>query len=229
MQTLCYLAQQLSRPVSWFLEEDGAISANQQVMESAREAFHRGDVGQCWKLLQSYREPDNLLDSEYRLLRLLTLISLAEQAQKEEKKPLALELLTEAEEAGETCLYDTDGLRQRRLLLQMRLQPERISELNQKLSSLDEQLFLRAQAAREAGELVRCEALLNSMEQRDTPQWAVAMAEVYFARREYAAAAKWYTQAEEALPEQTLSRLEQCFNALEDYKLAYHYACKQRK
>ena len=97
------------------------------------------------------------------------------------------------------------------------------------LPSLDDELFLRAEAAREAGDLTRSEALLGSMENRDTPEWAVTMGEIQFARKEYAAAAKWFLQGEEALPEQTLPRLEQCFEALEDYKLAYHYACKQRK
>ena len=77
--------------------------------------------------------------------------------------------------------------------------------------------------------MTRSQALLESMESRDAPCWAVAMGEVCFARQEYAAAAKWYTIAEEALPEQTVSRLEQCFEALGDYKLAYHYACKQKK
>ena len=229
MQTLCYLAQQLAKPVSWFLEEDGAISANQQVMESARKAFEEGEMERCGQFLQSYREPDSLLDGEYCLLRLLTGMALAEQAQRENKKPLALKLLMEAEEEAANCLYDTDGLRQQRLLLRMRLQPDRIPDLIKNLPSLDEQLFLRAQAARESGDFSRSEALLRSMEQQNTPQWAVALAEGYFAQQEYAAAAKWYMLAEDALPEQTLLRLEQCFNALEDYKLAYHYACKQRK
>ena len=54
------------------------------------------------------------------------------------------------------------------------------------------------------------------------------MGQVQFDRQEYAAAAKWFMEAEEAFPEQTISRLERCFEALGDYKLAYHYACKQR-
>jgi tetratricopeptide (TPR) repeat protein len=110
--------------------------------------------------------------------------------------------------------------------LKLRLQPD--EDTLAQLPSLDEELLLRAEAARKTGDLNRSEALLCSMENRDAPGWAVAMGEVCFARQEYAAAAKWYMDAEEIFPEQTLPRLEQCFEALEDYKLAYHYACKQR-
>ena len=223
MQTLRYLAGKLGKPVAWFLEEDSAISANLQVIVSARRAFSQKDWESCREILQTYQEPDDLLDQEYRLLRQETLVSLAEQAAREGKKPYALTLLAEAETCG--GLYDTT--QRRRLLLKLRLQPEEM-ELS-RLPSLDEELLLRAEAAREAGDLTRSEALLGSMENRDTPTWAVAMGEIYFARKEYAAAAKWFLQGEETFPEQTLPRLEQCFEALEDYKLAYHYACKQRK
>ena len=224
MQTLRYLAGQLGKPVAWFLEEDGAISANLQVILSARQAFREKNWEKCRELLQSYREPDDLLDQEYRLLGQETLVSLAEQAVREGKKPYALDLLTEAEAVAEGCLYDSQ--KHRRLLLKLRLQPD--EDTLAQLPSLDEELLLRAEAARKAGDLIRSEALLGSMEKRDTPEWAVIMGEIYFARQEYAAAAKWYMDAEETFPEQTIPRLEQCFEALEDYKLAYHYACKQR-
>ena len=227
MQTLSYLARQLGRPVSWFLEEDAAVSANLQAIVSAREAFSQGDWEKCRELLQAYLEPDSLLDQEYRLLRLHTLLSLAECSADAGKKPYALNLLEEAETVAEGCLYDTQN--RRLLLLKLRLQPEEMEKILSRLPSLDEELLLRGEAARKAGDFRRSQALLESMENRDTPQWAVAMGSVCFARQEYAAAAKWYTMAEEALPEQTLPRLEQCFEALGDYKLAYHYACKQRK
>lgn len=222
MQTLQYLAKQLGRPVSWFLEEDGAVSTNLQVILSAREAFTQGNWESCHQVLQSYREPDVLLDQEYRLLLQETLLSLAEEAANQGKKPYALSLLAQAEAA---CgLYDWH--RRRRLLLKLRLQPEKTTLAQ--LPSLDEELLLRAEGAREAGDLTRSEALLCSMENRETPRWAIAMGEVQFARQEYAAAAKWFMEAEDTYPEQAISRLEQCFEALEDYKLAYHYACKQR-
>lgn len=227
MQTLQYLARQLGKPVSWFLEEDGAVSGNLQVMESARQAYSQKDWEKCRELLRSYREPDSLLDQESCLMRQEVLLNLAEQAAAEGKKPYALSLLAEAEEAERLCLYSTH--KRRRLLLQLRLQPEKQAEYISQLPGLDEELLLRAEAARISGDLCRSQALLNAMENRETPRWAVAMAEVLFACKEYAAAAKLYLTAEEALPEQTVPRLEQCFEALEDYKLAYHYARKQRQ
>ena len=222
MQTLRYLAGALGKPVSWFLEEEGEVSANYQVIRTAREAYARQDWAGCHASLQDYREPDDLLDQEYRLLRQEALLSLAEQA--EDKKPYALSLLEEAEMIAAQSLYDFH--KRRRLLLKLRLQPEEATLAQ--LPSLDEELLLRAEAARETGDLSRSEALLNSMENRATPRWAAAMGQVQFDRQEYAAAAKWFMEAEEAFPEQTISRLERCFEALGDYKLAYHYACKQR-
>ena len=229
MDTLRYLAGRLEKPVSWFLEEEGAISPNSQVMAAARTAFRQRNAEECRKHLAAYREPDTLFDPEYRLLRGLTLLALAEQAIRDGKKPYALELLEEVKEEGGQCLYHADQLERQRLLLLFRLKPEQAAELERELPSLDDELLLRSRAARETGDLSRSEALLNSMQNRDTPQWAVAMAEVLFAREEYAAAARFYAEAEDALPEQTLSRLEQCWHMLEDYKLAYYYACKQRQ
>ncbi|MBQ3146501.1 MAG: helix-turn-helix domain-containing protein [Oscillospiraceae bacterium] len=221
MQTLQYLAKQLGRPMSWFLEEDGAISPNLQVILAAREAY--GDWEKSRQILQSYREPDILLDPEYRLLLQETLLSLAEEAANRGKKPYALSLLAQAEESR--GFYDWH--RRRRLLLRLRLQPEEATLAQ--LPSLDEELLLRAEAARESGDLTRSQALLESMENRATPRWAAAMGQVQFDRQEYAAAAKWFMEAEEAFPEQIIPRLERCFEAMGDYKLAYHYACKQRE
>ncbi len=38
----------------------------------------------------------------------------------------------------------------------------------------------------------------------------------------------WFSLAEAAAPEAAWPRLEQCHQQLEDYKMAYHYACLQR-
>ena len=49
------------------------------------------------------------------------------------------------------------------------------------------------------------------------------------AQSEYAAAARLLQEAEKTNPETAIPLLEQCFSALGDYRLAYYYACKQRK
>ena len=56
MDTLRYFAQRLGKPVSWFLEEEGAISPNSQVMAAARAAFNREprrNAGSIWPLTGS--------------------------------------------------------------------------------------------------------------------------------------------------------------------------------
>ena len=45
---------------------------------------------------------------------------------------------------------------------------------------------------------------------------------------EYARAAEYYRQAEALFPKECAAALESCYRELEDYKMAYHYACKQR-
>ena len=43
MKTLQYLSARLGKPVSFFLEEEGAVSPNRRSMDRAREAFDAGD------------------------------------------------------------------------------------------------------------------------------------------------------------------------------------------
>ena len=124
MQTLQYLARQLDRPVSWFLEEDGAVSGNLQVIVAARRAFTQGDWEKCHLALQSYREPDSLLDQEYLLLRQETLLALAAQAAEDGKKPYAISLLAEAQQDADRSLYDTH--KRRLQLLRLQLQQHRL-------------------------------------------------------------------------------------------------------
>jgi len=60
METLRYLASRLGKPLSWFLEEDTAVSSNQALMEQVRKA----DAGQAWLLLKTFHHPDLLLEWE---------------------------------------------------------------------------------------------------------------------------------------------------------------------
>ena len=45
---------------------------------------------------------------------------------------------------------------------------------------------------------------------------------------QYQTAITHYERVEEALPYVVWPKLENCYRALEDYKMAYEYACKQR-
>ena len=115
------------------------------------------------------------------------------------------------------------------LLLKFRAQPSEVVALALKLPSIDEELLLRAAAAMETGDHLRAGALLDSAEDRQSPQWNFSRGEVCFSLKEYARAASFYEKAEKEMPHQALSRLEQCYQQLEDYKKAYYYACRLRE
>lgn len=76
--TLQYLAKQLGKPVSFFLEEDTAVSSNIALMQQARQAYAARDYEQVLALLHTYRQPDELFDQEY--LYLLALASLEQSS-----------------------------------------------------------------------------------------------------------------------------------------------------
>ena len=183
MQTLRYLARQLNKPLSYFLEEDApvqeALSQNMQLLQKAAAAL------------------------------------------KENRDILAAQLLQQMDSG------DPDVLR-RRLLLSARLPGADIAQICRELPSWDEEVLLRARGALEAGNLERCFAILQAAQDRDAPQWNLLMGKCRLARAEYAAAAENLHRAEDAAPLETAPLLEQCYRELEDYKMAYEYACRQK-
>ena len=118
MDTLIYLAQQLGRPVSWFLEEAATPSPNAQTLEKTLRAYRQGDYD---KAAAAWGE-DFQKDAMY--------------------------------------------------------------------------YYLQARCAQGQGD--------------------------------FSLAAEYYRQAEALFPKECAAALESCYRELEDYKMAYHYACKQR-
>ena len=80
----------------------------------------------------------------------------------------------------------------------------------------------------QADDPVRCLCALDSVPSGE-PRWQLLKAEAFFRTGQYRAAAEHYALAEAAFPEQTVRGLEACYRELEDYKMAYHYACKLRQ
>lgn len=222
MDTLRYLAGRLEKPVSWFLDEQAVSSPNQAVMEEARLGHLMKEPSRVLRALEGYRKPDTLYDWEQELLELHACLELAEEALDRDYRPRAAELLDRA--ASIVPTYCSRELERRRLLLQARLDPSAAA----RLPGLDEELLLRARYALETGNAVRCAALLEAAEDRESPRWNLLRAEAYLAAGDYRAAADCYHKAEAIYPKQTASRLERCYRELEDYKRAYEYACKQR-
>ena len=225
LSTLCYLARRLDLPVSYFLGEDGLVSSNAGLMGQSWAALEAGDAAAALGLLEQYREPDGAFDREYHLLKALALLQLAQSSLEEGRQLYAQKLLHQAE-ALEAYLPWLPELSQRRKLLQARLGA---SFPESELGSLDQLLFLHASSALEAGNPSRAAALLDACQNREDAQWCLLRARVYLQESEYAAAAKLLQQVEQTAPEAAIPLLEQCFSALGDYRLAYYYACKQRK
>ena len=214
MDTLAYLAEQLGKPISFFLEETPALSANASCMENARAAYENGAFAEAETFLQAYHGPDGVLDDEYGLLKTLVLLSLAETAL--DRPVYTKELLEEAGTAMERTCYATPELEQRRLLLLSQVSQEPVQLLED-----DRPLLCRAQNALKEGNAARCVALLEACEDHESPRWNYLRAEAAFMLGDFVRAAEHY-------PRDCYAKLEACYRNLGDYKMAYEYACKQR-
>ena len=221
MDTLRQLAARLGKPIGYFLEEQAVTSPNQDCMARARTAPPK----EVLELLSAYRGPDPVFDSERWLLELLACLSLAEAAISEGRPGYAAALLERADAAGAATAYDTPELQRRRLLLCHRAKAASATQLAARLPALDGELLLRAEAALEQEQYHRCIHLLESCEGA-SEHWHELYARCCLARKEYAAAAEHYQKAPQTAA--VYAKLEECYRELEDYKMAYFYACKQK-
>ncbi len=222
MKTLQYLAGMLGKSVSYFLEEEGSVSPNQSLMESARRLYDSGGFAETALILEAWQSPDPVFDREKELLWVLSHLALASQALEEGREPYALSLLKKAETDTAYC---SALLNRQRLLLLGRIKGQKVSPL---LPSLDEELLLRAGEALEAGNPERAARLLDAAEDPSSPRFSLLRGRAHLALKEYTQAAACFHAAENSLP-QTAALLEQCYKELGDYKRAYEYACKQRQ
>lgn len=223
MDTLRYLSARLEMPMGYFLEEQAVTSPNQEVMAAAKAA----DRAETLRILENYRAPDAVFDAERYLLEVLACLSLAEQALTEKKNAYAATLLAQAAQAGEKTPYYTDGLRRKQLLLCYQAAPDRAASLADALPDNLQELLLRAEASLQAGQPARCIAILQAA-QTQPPQWLLLKAQAHMALEEYAPAAELFCRIETVYPQQAYAALETCYRLLEDYKMAYHYACLRR-
>lgn len=226
MDTLRYLAGQLDKSVSYFLEEQAVTSPNQSVMEQARNAYQASAYSQVQEVLHRYKAPDPVFDWEYHLLHALCLMSLAKQAAEENRRPYAEELLHQAAREITETPYYTPSLERERLLLLATVSPAPTVEAA--LPSDDRELLLRAEAALARNDPARCAAYLEAAQDRKSPRWHLLRGESHFGQKNYASAAEHFHRAEDRYPTETAPRLEACYRELGDFKRAYEYACKQR-
>lgn len=221
MDTLLYLAGQLGKPASYFLEDD--VSPNERSLTAARTAYTAGGFEEALEDLAAYRGPDPLLDPERWLLEALCILAKAELALEQGRKPYAAQLLAQAREALDRTPY-ANILTERLLLLAAKIDPEAAASL----PSLDEPLCLQARTALASGAFHRAAALLDAVADRSQPLWHYLRGEVYLAQKEYLMAANHFHLAQNEFPQQAIAKLEICYRELGDFKRAYEYACMGR-
>ena len=224
MDTLRYLAAQLGKPVSYFLEEEAVLSPNQDLMSRAKVKWVEGNSNEVWLMLQSFQLPDPILEWEWRYLSFLSAMTVAQKAMEDGRNLYARQILEEAEK------YENGmpGLRKQRLLLLGKVSGVELTDIVKQLPSIDEELFLRAEAALAEKKGARAAGLLDAVENQKNPQWNLLRGKAHLLQKQYAQAAEYLLSAESAWPTQCWPLLETCFRELGDFQMAYEYACKQR-
>lgn len=227
MQTLTYLAQTLEKPVSWFLDELPEPAPVDPAPEQARACYRQGEYQQCLDLLDTCQQDSIGAEAELWLLRTLCQMELARQAVAEGKLRYARSLLEKTAISGKHTPYYTPQLERERLLMLYSCAPERAGELAAGLPTDDRELLLRAQCSLSSGNFGAAATQLQAAANRDG-NWHYLYGQAVMGQRQYKEAAEHFLAAEEAYPLPCAKALETCYRELEDYKLAYQYACKQR-
>lgn len=223
MDTLRHFARQLGRPLSWFLEEEAAVSPNRSVMEKAEKALWDGDFSGGLEILGNYRGPDPAFDGARYALEIACLLELADGAVKQGKIPYARGLLERVARVGASTPYPWD--RQRWLLLRFAA-GEEPRNLAPALTGMSQRLQLLAAAAM-AEDPERAQRYLEAVDDR-SPQWYLSMGQTLLRKKDYAGAAQALQAAEAQLPTQCIGLLEVCYREMGNFELAYKYACKAR-
>ena len=221
MDTLRFLAGQLGKPLSYFLEDNAVTSPNQALMEQLRKA----EPAEVLQLLRQYHMPDPTFDQERWFLEALACLQLAESALSQQKAPYARTLLEQAAEAGSHTPYYTVDNERRRLLLLYRAGEKNVEA---KLPDLTPELLLRAESSLEAHSFSRCQALLDSATERNC-HWHYLQAQLYFALKQYSDARPHFEAAWDCAPKVCCKYLEDCCRETSDFAGAYFYACKLRE
>ena len=221
MDTLRYLAAQLGKPLSYFLEEDAVTSPNQALMAKARAAA----PSEALHLLGDYRAPDPTFDDERWLLEALVCLTLAGDALAQDRPGYARSLLERAAVAGSRTPYYTPDTERRRLLLCHRAG---VKVTESQLPDLGDELLLRAELSLQAENYPRCAALLDCARE-ESLQWHFLKARLHYAQKEFSVAREHFEAAWDTAPTQCCRYLEACCRELGDFAGAYFYACKERE
>ncbi len=223
MDTLCYLAQRLGKPVSWFLAE--SATPNQDCMAQARECYIQKEYTLALAALDCFQLPDALLEKEYRLLYALAAMGGALQVLAEGKAVYAAQLLEKAWASGQQTPYFGEALQRQWVLTMYKTGQGDPKELSARLPKDPAELLLQAEAAASPEAQV---CLLDAVQHRDH-RWQLLRGLAALQLKDYETATACLHGAEEDYPRQAIPALEQCYREQENYKQAYLYACKLRQ
>lgn len=215
MDTLRFLAAQLEKPVSFFLEEQVVTSPNEAVMADARSALAVGNPEGLRQALDAFREPDDVFYEERQLLEFYWHLQQGALALAEEKLPYACTLLERA--LALPGLYITKALRQRaRVLLTLAGGEGNPDNEDTALLAL----------AMEAKDPLRQKQLLEAAQDREAARWQQAMVKAQMGLGEYEAALALLRNCPES--RENLEAIEICCRELGDFQGAYEAVCKLR-
>ena len=223
MDTLRYLAQQLGKPISYFLEEQTPFP-QALCMTAAREAFAAEDWEGCLQQLKSQPEDGGW---EQGLLTACCCLKLAKKALHQDKRPYAEALLEQAQAAISTTPY-APLVHNSYCLLMSQARPDQAGQWAAALTDLSPALLLRSFAAIQNQDFDRSAQYLQAADDHSA-QWHYLMAETLFGQGDYAAAAVHYQTALPLQRHHCYSQLELCYRNLQDFEKAYFYACKLRE
>lgn len=225
MATLQFLAERLGRPVSYFLEEAAAVSANAACMNTAWQSFEERDYRRTLDTLEGYQEPDSQYDRSYGLLMHLSLLEYASVCLTAGKNVYTRQLLEKAEEweKKHPWLPELKGRRTRLLGNLESAVPE------ETLPELDAELMLHARAALRSGNADRAAALLEAVWDRSGAEWNFLRGKAELSRKKYTEAICFLQKTGEAYQAEAAPLLEEAYRETGDYRMAYFYACQQRQ
>lgn len=180
-----------------------------------------------WFLEEQSQTEKQDMEQGRQLLQMVRLMDQAKAAVKEGKPLYAVSLLEQARQAGEQIPYFTEAVRREWTLIMYSAQPDKALTLESELPQDHREIYLRAQAAIDRRDYLAAAGLLDGSRSNNT-HWHYLRAQAALGQKDYALAIRHYRLAEADYPAPCARALEQCYRELEDYKLAYYYACKQR-
>lgn len=219
MDTLDYFAQQLGKPLSYFLGEDTPVRST---LLQAEQALCAKDPSTALQLCLQDPSPTQatawLTGSCYA--------ALAQQALAQGRTGYAMTLIRQAQQAVAGSVYAQGADELRLALLGYAAAPQQAQQWAAALPELTDVLLVKAHGALLDGDGQKAQALLTAADSKPA-LWHYLWGRSCMVLAQYAQAKEALEAVEKDFPD-CLQLLEICCRELGDFKGAYAYACRQR-